>query len=197
VAAVSLPHLEFLTKDDSTEVERDRHKAAGRICELRTIKTGLAAWESIRRAETFDQWVRIARALLVGRQIALRESGAPRPMGTRYVRAFHNWVDGTSFATMHKVLRAHTLAFAENLEAIEAWRSTISDAQRKRLIGPQANLTRWRAAMACPDARAPADWRREAKVAAKRLIVCLRHLPRDQARTIWQGIQAEGALYLG
>src|SRR6516165_9747514 len=82
VKSVSLPRLDFLAEPiDITE-------AAERFATARVVRQGRDAWEAIHRAETFEGWAAIGKALAVGRDYALKETGANAPMGRRYSVAF-------------------------------------------------------------------------------------------------------------
>jgi hypothetical protein len=77
--ALNLPDL---------DVELEAAAAAARVAERRIIRTGLDAGREINRAESFEGWRAIVRALAVGRDFALRVTGATRPEGCRYCAEF-------------------------------------------------------------------------------------------------------------
>jgi len=83
------------------------------------------------------------------------------------------------------------VALDENANPIEAWRMTLPERQRKRLIHPLSNVRRWRAATAHGNGKCPADLKREAIAAWRRFVSCVRSLPTDQATILRQMALAE------
>src|SRR5438045_9794596 len=75
---VTLPRLMF------TASREDPKEVAKQILRLRTIRAGRDAWQAITRAETFEAWVTIAKALAIGRDHVLKLTGANAPQGRRY-----------------------------------------------------------------------------------------------------------------
>jgi hypothetical protein len=191
---VTLPKLRFLEAPD--EVEREAREAALRIATQRTIRAGLDAWTAINRAESFDGWKRIGAALAIGRAFALHATGANSPHGRRYSTAFNSWIREHHFDTMAKPVRSWALALNENLRAIEEWRSTLPDRERRRLINPQSVVKRWQRATAQPLAKPADDPAQAAAAAWRRFVASVEALPPDQAAPLWQTIQAEAAANL-
>ncbi len=95
-------------------------------------------------------------------------------------------------APMRPSDRSHAITLHENLQAIEQWRTTLPDKQRRRLRGAQQNVKRWRR-----ETRQPAEPSRNdvaAALAAWRCFVSrVRALPAEQAAPIWQAALAEVA----
>ena len=116
---------------------------------------------------------------------------------SRYSREFSRWLEKHGFDGMQKSVRSVALELHENAEAIEAWRSTLPQKQRRRLVHPLSNLRRWRASTAHGNGRSPADLRRDAKAAWARFCACLQALPADEALSLWQAAQAQAAVALG
>jgi hypothetical protein len=84
-------------------------------------------------------------ALAVGKAYALKASGANAPWGRGYSKAFCEWMARYGFGAMHKGTRTYAILLYENLADITAWRTErLTEAQRKRLAGPQQNVKRWR-----------------------------------------------------
>jgi hypothetical protein len=79
----------------------------------------------------------------------------------------------------------------ENAEAITAWRDTLPERQRKRLVHPLSVTRRWRASTAHGNGKSPQDLRRDAKAAWQRFCACTKALPAAEARPLWQAAQAE------
>jgi hypothetical protein len=182
-APVTLPKLALRPLDN------DENEIAARFAEQRTIRAGIDAWTAITKAESFESWKAIGRALQVGRDYAMRATGANRPMGRNYSRAFSEWINQHHFDRMPKSTRSMALELNENISAIEQWRATLTDKQRQRCIHPLSNLRRWRAAQeskcATDVSKAAAAWRR--------FVACMEALPPDQVAPLWQAAHAQAA----
>jgi hypothetical protein len=155
-APVTMPELATLKAplvDDGAE----RRETVARFLEARTIKAGVECWQAIGRAESFEAWVKIGKALQIGRDYSLKATGANRPMGQIYCKAFSAWIAKHGFERMAKSTRSVTIELAENIEAIEAWRNTLPERQRKRLVHPLSVTRRWRAATAQGNGKCPQD----------------------------------------
>ena len=164
IAPVTLPRVAWLdkaTNDDAVE----RKEAARKFAEARIIKAGAEAWMAINRAESFSGWLAIGQALQVGRNHAMKVTGANRPEGQTYCKAFSSWIEQHGFKKMAKSVRSVAVALAENAPAIEAWRATLPEKQRRRLVHPLSNVRRWRAATAHDNGKGPQDLQRDAMAA--------------------------------
>ena len=89
---------------------------AARVAERKVIRAGLDAWQAIGKADTFENWKKIAAALAVGKAHALRVTGANAAWGQN---------------TRTKAIELH-----ENIVAIEQWRETLPERQGRALIHP-------------------------------------------------------------
>ena len=94
---------------------------------------------------------------------------------------------------MAKSVRSVAIELHENANAIEAWRATLPEKQRKRLIHPLSNVRRWRASLSHGTGKCPADLKRDAMAAWRRFVSCVRLLPADQAAPLWQVVQTGSA----
>ena len=96
---------------------------------------------------------------------------------------------------MQKSVRSVAIELAENIEAIEAWRSTLPEKQRRRLVHPLSNVRRWRADThgngKCAD-----DPVKAATVAWRRFRGCLEALPATEAQPLWRLIAAEATVHI-
>jgi hypothetical protein len=81
-----------------------------------------------------------------------------------------------------------------NIEAITAWRATLPERQRKRLVHPLSNVRRWRRCGAAGQS-GTADLQRNALSAWRRFRACLEAMPPDQAMPMWQTVAAEVATH--
>jgi hypothetical protein len=190
IVPLTLPRLVFMAgRDDPKEV-------AEQILTRRTIRAGRDAWQAITRAESFEAWAAIAKALAIGRDHALKLTGANAPHGRRYSLAFSAWAKQHGFGGMEKSVRSVALELHCNIESITEWRATLPERLRKRLVHPLSNVRRWRASTVNGNGKCLQDLKREAMRAWRRFVGCARLLPPDQASTLWQAVSAE-AVELG
>ncbi len=178
---VTLPTFNLPDFDHALEAK----ERAERIIERRTIRAGRDAWEAINKTQSFEGWLQIGRALQIGHDLALRATGANAPMGRRYSLTFSQWLGEHGFGGMQKSVRSVAIELSEHAGAITAWRDSLPERQRKRLIHPLSVTRRWRASLDHGN-RCPADLRRDARAAWRRFRSCLEALPADQARPLWQ-----------
>jgi hypothetical protein len=149
---VTLPALSCLKApvvDDGAE----RREVAARFAEHRTVRLGAECWQSISKSGSFDNWSHIAKALLVGKNVALRTSDTNR--GRRYALAFSQWAQQHGFDRMPAATRSTAIQLGENLAAITQWRSTLPERQRKRLTHPQSIVCRWKASLTHGNGKCP------------------------------------------
>ena len=186
-APVTLPKMEFNEISDF-DIEREAREAAARVAERKVIRAGLDAWQAIDRADSFESWKRIGAALAVGKTHALRVTGANAAWGRNYSREFCDWIRDHHFDPMPASVRSVAIELHENAKAIEAWRSTLSEKDRRRLVHPLSNVRRWRAAT-MPKAKPDAVTR--AEKAWQHFMACVKALPRDQGELVMQAARAE------
>jgi hypothetical protein len=181
---VTMPALKL----DNIDIEAvERAATAAKFLEARTIRAGVECWQAIGRAESFEAWVKIGKALQIGRDYALKTTGANRPMGQIYCRTFSAWIDQHGFSGIEKSVRSAALDLAEHLEDIEAWRLTLNEKRRRQLKHPLSNVAAWR----------KATQHRAAVLAWARFCACTKVLPADQAAPLWRAAQAQAAEVLG
>jgi hypothetical protein len=87
------------------------------------------------------------------------------------------------FDAMAKPVRSVAIELHENAKAIEAWRATLPERQRRRLVHPLSNVRRWRVATA---PKAKPDALAKAEAAWQRFVVYVESLPLDQAVPLWR-----------
>jgi len=115
-----------------------------------TIEKGREAWKSIRDDAHFGDWIKIGRALDIGRTEAMREAHANEPVGRGYNTAFSAWLDREGFGNMDKATRSNLASVMEHLAEINAWRTTIGD-KRHKLNHPGAVWRSWQKSTKVPD----------------------------------------------
>jgi hypothetical protein len=97
------------------------------------------------------------------------------------------------FGDMPKSVRSVAIELYENIDAITAWRATLPERQRRRLVHPLSNVRRWRAATTY-NGKSPADYKMEAVAAWKKFLACVAQLPADQAAPLWQMVYQTKAM---
>jgi hypothetical protein len=173
------------------DAEAERKETAQRIATQRVVRRGRDAWEAVTRAETLDQWRAIAAALVIGRDHALRVSGAKAPNGRHYTIALTGWLkQNFGGRPMGKAQRYWCLRFHSNLPAIENWLRSLPDLDRQKLVNPLSVVRRWRRATT---PQAQRDALLNAEAAWRRFVACVSALPADQAQLLWQAVSVEAA----
>ena len=185
-APVTLPKLPCL---ETPPVDDD----GGRFAEQRTIRAGLDAWQTIGKADSFENWKAIGAALAIGKAHALRVTGANAAWGRNYSRAFGDWIKAHRFDKMAKSVRSVAIELHEHAAEVERWRATLTEKQRKRLVHPLSNVRRWRQATQTKTTGDADDALKAAEVAWRRFVSCMAALPPDQAAPFWQAVQAQAA----
>jgi hypothetical protein len=175
------------------DIEREAKEAAARVATTRIIRRGRDCWDAIHKSESFEGWAAIGAALAIGKSHALRVTGANRAWGSAYSREFGQWMKINGFRLMRPSDRSCAIELHENFVAISAWRDSLDNRERRRLIGAQANVKRWRIAT---QPRPNADAVAKAECALKHFLSCMAKLPADQAAPLWQMAQTQAAAAL-
>jgi hypothetical protein len=183
---VTMPVLKIARLDEVAE----RRELAERFAQQRIIRAGREAWEAIGKAETFDGWKAIGAALAIGRDYALRASGANAPMGRPYSWTFSAWCRSHGFGNMRPATRSWCLALNEHQNQITAWRDSLPAGRGRRLpVNPQSCVKGWRRAQANGNGHARQDWQKEAITAWHRFVSCVAMVPADQAAPLWATVR--------
>ena len=110
------------------------------------IMQGKAAWARLKQgSKSWSDWVLVGHALLEGRAIAMRYAGTVEPVGGGYSNAFNDWLTHNRF-NVGPSHRAKLPAVMGILPAVEAWRATLTERERRRINHPGAVLHRFRKA---------------------------------------------------
>ncbi len=203
---ITLPRFDI---PDIIDTEREQKEAAKRFAEYRVVKEGLARWQTIAEANSFEAWKAIGRALLIGKRHVMKTTGANAAWGSRYSKAFGSWMIEHHFDSMPAGTRSNAITLAEHEQEIVAWRNGLPERQKRRLINPQSVTKRWRAATRdlanlqpvvnqkpAKTARNPQPGADLARDAWRRFVSCMEALPRDQAAPLWREAQARAAEFL-
>jgi hypothetical protein len=175
---VTLPAFKLPPFDDSEE----RKERSARLAEQRTIRTGAEAWAEISKLGSFSAWCKIAAALAIGRDYALRTTGASAPMGRPYSWTFSAWCRKHGFGSMSPAIRSWCLVLNENLAEISAWRDSLAPGRgRRRPVAPQSCVRGWMRAQA----NRGRDYKGEALFHWRRFISCLQALPAAEQTMMW------------
>jgi hypothetical protein len=180
---ISLPRLVFQDVDNTAVVAQE-------LYERRVIRLALDQWHATNKASSFQALKVIGAALLLGRDHALRVTGANAPHGHRYAIAFREWMKAYGFGTMSKETRTYIITLTENASAIEQWLLGLPERERNRMANPQHIVRRWKAATAHGNGRCLADL---AMIHWRRFRSCLAAMPPDEAAALWGTLSAEVA----
>jgi hypothetical protein len=173
-APVTLPALNL----PAIDTEADRRAMAIEIAKRKTIRAGIDAYAAVQKAESFENWLLVGKALLIGKAHALRVTGANRPWGATYSREFGQWMKSHNFGHMPAPTRSVAVELAEHADQITEWRNSLPERQRKHLIHPLSVTRRWRATTQ-PNGKSAQDLRRDALAGWRRFISCVQALPAD------------------
>ena len=108
----------------------------------------MLAWGRIKKAQArmWGDWMTIGEGLLEGRRWAMQKAGINRPEGKGYVLAYAEWLNRYRVDDMDKSDRAKLLQLMEERPAVEEWRATLTDYERRNLNNPTIAWRKWTAA---------------------------------------------------
>jgi hypothetical protein len=108
----------------------------------------MAAWSRVKKAETrmWGEWMTIGEGLMEGRRWAMHQAGTNKPEGKGFVMAYSEWLHRYKVDDMDKSDRAKLLQLMEERPAVEEWRMTLTDPERRRLNNPIIVWRKWTAA---------------------------------------------------
>jgi hypothetical protein len=112
------------------------------------VEAAAAAWWRLTRREhtTWGDWVAFGHGLEIGRTQAMLIAGTNRPFGRKYSAAIRQWLEDNELSGSTEQERYALRRCIQNLPAIEAWRSTLSDEQRRRFNHPGGVWAKFQAA---------------------------------------------------
>jgi hypothetical protein len=88
----------------------------------------------------------IGEGLLEGRRWAMQTAGTNKPEGKGYVLAYGEWLKRYKVDDMDKSDRAKLLQLMEERPAVEEWRATLTDYERRNCNSPLGVWRKWTAA---------------------------------------------------
>jgi hypothetical protein len=106
--------------------------------EAQVIAEARAAFARLKRHTTWSDWCAIGRALVLGRDRAMRISGVNRPYGRGYTSTFGAWLRLHAFDELHNSVRGVLMRVVDRLPDIERWRDSLDEAARLRLNHPDS-----------------------------------------------------------
>jgi hypothetical protein len=117
------------------------------------VRRGQEAMERKRRS--WDDWLDIAEALLVGRTEVMAAVHTNTPMGKRYANAMTEWLFARGFLVIDPCTRNHLLECLKHRAEIEKWRATLTEGERFKFNHPTTVLRKWKARTVPPDPNKP------------------------------------------
>jgi hypothetical protein len=91
-------------------------------------------------------WMNVGEGLLEGRRRAMQRAGTNKPGGKGYIMAYAEWLQRYGVADMDKSDRAKLLQLMEERAAVEEWRATLTDSERRNINNPTIAWRKWTAA---------------------------------------------------
>jgi hypothetical protein len=105
------------------------------------------AWSRVKNAQSklWSEWMIIGEGLLEGRRWAMAQAGVNKPEGKGYVVAMGEWLVRYKVDDMDKGDRAKLLQLMEERPAVEEWRASLTDHERRNLNNPVVIWRKWTA----------------------------------------------------
>jgi hypothetical protein len=119
----------------------------------RIVRQGRAAWARLKKDKSWQDWLAVGEALLVGRELAMREAGTNSPTGKGYAYAFSDWLAENKLDDMDPSDRAKLFKVMDELPGIEQWRSTLTRTERLKLNHPTTVWRNYQKATEIPEAK--------------------------------------------
>jgi hypothetical protein len=107
------------------------------------VSEGREAWTRLKDREraTWDDWIAVGKALIIGRASCMSMAQTNAPQGGRYKAAMNCWLADNGLAEVSGPERFKLSMIMKNLDAVEAWRTTLDPAERRRLNHPSLWFT--------------------------------------------------------
>jgi hypothetical protein len=84
-----------------------------------------------RARQSFDDWLLVGKALVVGRAACMAAAKVNVPNGTPYQKAIRRWLDDNGFGDLDTHERTNAMWMAEHEHEIEAWRMRLTSVARR------------------------------------------------------------------
>jgi hypothetical protein len=93
---------------------------------------------------SYQDWVTVGRALLIGRAHSMYEAGTNKPQGSRFAACFSRWLAGTKLDSVaDKGTRSRLLDLLDHIEDVERWRQTLPANRRLEINHPNTVWRHW------------------------------------------------------
>jgi hypothetical protein len=98
---------------------------------------GRAAWDRLkgRKRASWEDWVKVGHALVIGRTEALKTANTNRAVGSKYNRAMGQWLREVGLDLTAQE-RHSLMRIMANLDAIEQWRGALPAELRRKHNSP-------------------------------------------------------------
>jgi hypothetical protein len=150
------------------------------------VARGREAWERRKADASFDDWLLIGEALLVGRRESMAKAKTNKPAGRRYNEHFGHWLQLHRFNEIDSRSRGELFSIMAKRADVETYRKSLTPAQRAICNHPS---TVWRAFI-CPDrgnrGRPKAVEQAEPRVGADTLEQIADEFDEENAEKAWQ-----------
>src|SRR5262245_6514201 len=116
---------------------------------LERIGRGMGlAWLRVKKAQSklWSDYMQIGEGLMEGRRWAMQRASVNKPEGKGYILAFSEYLKRHRVDDMDKSDRAKLLQLMEERPAIEEWRATLTDYERRNLNNPTLVWRKWTSA---------------------------------------------------
>jgi hypothetical protein len=84
-----------------------------------------------RAKQTFDDWLLVGKALVIGRTSSMAQAKVNVPNGTPYQKAIRRWLDDNGFGDLDTHERTNAMWMAEHEAEISAWRMRLDPVARR------------------------------------------------------------------
>jgi|SRR5579872_1769921 len=108
------------------------------------VSDAQAAWDRLNRFQDFDDWVLVASALAMGRDVVMHLAQTNKASGLKYKREINRWLRENKLDTVDKTTRSRSIEFFAHLDDIKKWRATLTDTERRLLNHPTTILRHWK-----------------------------------------------------
>jgi hypothetical protein len=90
-------------------------------------REGTEAWERVKKS--WEDWLKIGEAYLIGRKWAMQVANTNQPLGRGYNTAFGGWMERYHFSDMKSGDRTNLFHVMDNLPEIVRWRREVLEPQ--------------------------------------------------------------------
>jgi hypothetical protein len=195
-APVTLPRLAFQKPTQGADPDSiERKELATKFAEARIIRTGRDAWSASNKANSLDAIRTIGKALLIGRNYAMRVNGVSIPKGRNFSVTLRRWMKDNGFGNMSNTTRKHIVILTEST-GVTAWWSKLPELERNRMANAQHIYRRWQASLKNGHGKPLAYVKRDAITAWRRFTASVRLLPVDEAAPLWEMIYSEATAHV-